>query len=129
MPFMNDDHREEARLLNAVVEAARGLQAGSASANAVVVRLSALERYTRDHFGREEEAMQKVGFPAYSVHKAEHDRVLAELASEIGIFGKAGDVARLIAYAGRTVPGWFQQHIVTMDMVTARFLGSAAGWP
>jgi len=88
--FMNDDHREELALMEA---AAAALVAGDREA--LVAGLEALAEHTRAHFEREEEVMRTVRFPAYPAHKAEHDRVLAELASEATAWLEAGDAARL----------------------------------
>jgi hemerythrin len=68
--------------------------------------------------------MQQSGFPPYPVHKGEHERVLAELAGEGRTFGQTGDADRLWAYVSRAVPAWFTNHIMTMDLMTARFVAS-----
>ena len=79
LPFINHDHREEARLLNDLADAVTGHQAGKVPVETVLHRLEALFEHTQEHFGREEEAMQKAGFPPYPMHKGEHERVLEEI--------------------------------------------------
>lgn len=125
LSFMNDDHHLEACLLNELVDALRGQGRGGAKAE-ILECLDALLDHTREHFAREESAMEDSGFPAYAVHKAEHDRVLEELKAEARAFQARGDAARLTAYVCETVPAWFVQHIQSMDLVTSRFVAAQA---
>jgi len=124
LPFMNDDHREEARLLTDLAEAVDGHRAGKASVENVLHRLEALLEHTQEHFGREEDAMQRGGFPPFPIHKAEHDRVIEEMEAEEVHFRETGDTARLWKYATEVVPAWFVSHIETMDQMTASFLAA-----
>jgi len=124
LDFVNADHREEGRLLNAVADAVAALSAGSGASGAVHRALDALREHTAAHFGREDEAMRRTLFPAFPVHHAEHIRVLAELDDEIRRFRETGDAARLSAWVLGDVPAWFVNHIETMDLVTARFVAS-----
>ena len=123
--FMNADHAREAALVNdleaALVEHARG----EGTLGAIVERLSLLAVHTREHFLREESMMREVRFPAYPLHKAEHDRVLAQMDSEARVFREHGDAARLSAYLFEALPAWFEGHVRTMDLVTARFVVDA----
>jgi hemerythrin len=127
LDFVNADHREEARLLNDLGEAIAGLRAGRGGPQEVNARFEALFEHTRQHFGREEEAMRRVGFPPYEIHLGEHERVLEEMAGEGRTFGETGDAGRLWRYAAEAVPAWFVQHIVTMDLMTSRFVAARGG--
>jgi hemerythrin len=127
LPFINHDHREEARLLNDLADAVAGHRAGKVPVETVLHRLEALFEHTQEHFGREEEAMQKAGFPPYPVHKGEHERVLEEMEAEEVHFRETGDTARLEAYVTEGVPAWFIQHIQSMDAVTAQFVVMRGG--
>jgi hemerythrin len=118
--FMNDDHREELALMEG---AAAALVAGDR--DALAAGLEALAEHTREHFEREEEVMRAVRFTAYAAHKAEHDRVLADLAGEATAWLEAGDAARLLGYLDAVVAGWFPTHMATMDTITARFAAMA----
>jgi hemerythrin len=125
VPFMNEDHAEEARLVNALADALAAMRAGQGSKADVLDRWQALERHTREHFEREDEAMRRVAFHAYPLHAGEHERVLAEMAAEAGAFARSGDAERLWIYVTQAVPAWFVRHIQTMDQVTARFVAAA----
>jgi hemerythrin len=122
LPFINDDHREEGRLLNELADAVKGHRTGAVPVETVLHRLEALFAHTQEHFAREEEAMREVGFPPYPVHKGEHDRVLEEMESEETHFRETGDTARLWKYVSEAVPTWFVGHIQSMDAVTAQFV-------
>ena len=127
LPFINDDHLEEARLLNELAEAVDALRRGGGSAVAVAGRFADLDVHTREHFAREEDAMRRADFPPYPVHKGEHDRVLAEMSAEGRRFQDRADAARLWTYVSETVPAWFVGHIQSMDLITARFLAMRDG--
>ena len=122
LPFINDDHREEGRLLNELADAVKGHRTGAVPVETVLHRLEALFAHTQEHFAREEAAMREVGFPPYPVHKGEHDRVLEEMESEETHFRETGDTARLWSYVSEAVPTWFVGHIQSMDAITAQFV-------
>lgn len=122
--FMNDDHAREASLLNDLEAALAANAGGDESLALVVERLSILAVHTREHFLREESMMRQTRFPAYALHKAEHDRVLAEMDAEARRFRQGGDAARIARYLFEALPAWFADHIRTMDLVTARFAAS-----
>jgi hemerythrin len=122
LAFMNADHAEEVRLLEELGQALSVHRAGEGSLEPVIERLALLAVHTREHFLREEQVMRETGFPAYPVHKAEHDRVLSEMDSEARRFREGGDPARLWTYLFQEVPAWFVHHIRTMDHMTARFV-------
>jgi hemerythrin len=124
LEFVNADHREEGRLLNELAEALDAFEAGRGDAGIVTSRLAALRDHTAAHFGREDDAMRRTGFPAFPVHHAEHVRVLVELDDEIRRYAETGDAVRLRAWVLGDVPQWFVNHIETMDLVTARFVAS-----
>ncbi|HEY6004840.1 MAG TPA: hemerythrin family protein [Anaeromyxobacter sp.] len=125
--FVNADHRREGQLLNELAEAVEDHRAGRCPASAVSSRWDALFVHTREHFGREEAAMQRTGFPPYPVHKFEHDRVLEQMKAEGEHFRTSGDADRLWKYVSTDVPSWFVEHIETMDTVTAQFIASRGG--
>ncbi|HET8539654.1 MAG TPA: hemerythrin family protein [Anaeromyxobacter sp.] len=125
--FMNADHAHEVRLVNAVEAALAAHRRGEGTLGAVIEQLSLLAVHTREHFLREETAMREAGFAAYPAHKAEHDRVLAEMDAEARAFRDRGDRERLSRYLADALPAWFVNHIRTMDAVTAAFLARQRG--
>jgi hemerythrin len=126
VPFMNEDHAEEARLINVAAEAVEQFQAGKATKADVTATLESLYLHTRAHFSREEAAMADASFPAHAFHQAEHVRTLGELGEAERRFREQGAADELVAYLA-TLPGWFAQHIETMDAVTARYIAEWGG--
>jgi len=116
--FMNYDHAEAADLINEV----DALLTEGAEPERIEKVLVALFEHTREHFAREEEEMRTVGFPAYPLHKVEHDRILGELDEELAAFGRTQDVGDIASYVRGVLPGWLLDHISTMDTVTAQFI-------
>ncbi|HET8734185.1 MAG TPA: hemerythrin family protein [Anaeromyxobacteraceae bacterium] len=127
LPFINEDHHREAELLNELADAVKGHKTGKVPVETVLHRLEALYEHTREHFGREEEAMRSVSFPPYPVHKGEHERVLEEMEAEETHFRETGDTGRLWSYVSEGVPAWFTNHILTMDAITAQFVAQMRG--
>jgi hemerythrin len=126
LAFMNRDHAEEFRLLEELGRALEEHGHGSGSVAGILERLALLAVHTREHFLHEESVMREAGFPAYLPHKAEHDRILAEMDAEAQAFRKGGDVARLRRYLLDVVPRWFVAHTTSMDVVAARYVADQA---
>lgn len=127
LAFINDDHREEIALLRIVVAALEARARGEATDAEVVHAWEALAKHTEEHFLREELAMKEVSFPAFAVHQAEHQRVLADMAGHFQAWRGGGPVKALLAYADEGITDWFVNHVQTMDFITARFVMAATG--
>jgi hemerythrin len=119
---MNADHVEEFRLLAQVGDAPDAHRRGTGGAETLLERLALLAVHTREHFLREEQAMRESGYGGYAAHKAEHDRLLAEMDVEAKAFRERNDGARLARYLLETVRGWYLVHTRTMDLMAARFV-------
>jgi hemerythrin len=126
LAFENEDHHAEARLLNEAIEAVEAYRDGRFSAEDVLQRMEALRLLEREHFAREEAAMRGSGYPAYALHKEEHDRVLADRRFEAERFRLGRGAGRLLAYLTEAVPVWLLGHIQTMDLHAARFVAARA---
>jgi hemerythrin len=126
VPFMNEDHIQEARLVNAVSDALDAHRAGRGGVDSVRAALESLYVHTREHFSREEAAMQDASFPALSFHQAEHVRILGELGEAQRHFAEGGSAEQLQDYLA-TLPAWLGQHITSMDTVTARYVAEWGG--
>lgn len=121
---MNEVHYEEVDLLIELLNMLDALADGELPAQALDASLEKLLEHMREHFAGEEDRMVEAAFPPYPVHKAEHDRVLAEARSIYDAWLSDRDEQVLSTYLHRTFPAWMVQHISTMDAVTARFLAS-----
>ncbi|BAU49186.1 hemerythrin [Sulfurifustis variabilis] len=121
---MNAVHDEEVDLLIELLNRLDGVAEGKLPPRALDAPLAALLEHMRNHFAGEEERMAEARFPAYAVHKAAHDRALAEAHFIYQAWLTGRDEAALYTYLRRTFPAWMIQHVTTMDAVTARFLAS-----
>lgn len=122
--FMNADHALEVRMLNELEAALSAHRRGQGPLGAVLEKLSVFAVHTREHFMREEALMREARFAAYAMHKAVHDRALAEMNEEAQAFREREDGERLARYLFQKLPDWCVNHIRTMDLVTARSIGS-----
>ena len=71
--------------------------------------------------------MQTYGFPAYPIHAGEHERVLGHLRDLCARWRDSGDTSELVRFVNEEWPRWFEQHLASMDAVTAQFLAQAGG--
>ncbi len=116
-PVIDHDHKETVALLNAL-NAAPDADLAAAFAD--------YADHLREHLAREEDLMRLHGFPAYPIHKHEHDRVRTELE---GIAKRlaAGNFMLARGYAREVAPAWFLQHKDTMDAATAAWIRQQGG--
>jgi hemerythrin-like metal-binding protein len=136
--FMDEDHRALAALLDALARR-YGVRDGLADGRPVpgdppgaqsslLADLAALADHTRAHFEREEEAMQREGFPDLPDHKSEHDLLLAELTVLMREIESAADQC-IRADTLDSLKDWLLGHVLEMDRELAAFLNrrSAGG--
>jgi hemerythrin len=127
VPAMHSDHVFEMRLVNELEVALAAQARGEGTLGEIVERMSLLAVHTREHFLREETMMREVRFPGYAAHKAEHDRVLAEMDAEARAFRARGDAERLSRFLFDALPRWYVDHTRTMDLAAARFVAGRGG--
>ena len=120
---MNAVHEEEVELLNSI-EALLESDAPSAEISTAVEELL---DHTREHFANEERLMREVNFPAFRMHKNEHDKVLNEFQYVLIDWRNRKDNTILSDYFRLEVTPWLYQHILSMDTVTAEFIAMAKG--
>ncbi len=119
IPSMNDTHLEEILIINRLESASR-----EHDTQAVRDILNELLEHTIIHFDDEEKMMDEALFPAYAMHKNEHDRHIHELKSVIKYFEERKDTTAISAYIEGNLTAWLIHHIETMDTMTAVFLQS-----
>jgi len=120
---MNTVHAEEVEQLSHI----ETLLDTGAPDTALSQALEALFSHTREHFANEERLMREVGFPAYEMHKAEHNRALNEFQLMMMEWRNRNDNRILRDYICTDTPQWLLQHIATMDTVTANFIAMIKG--
>jgi len=76
--------------------------------------------YTVTHFAAEERLMQRHAYPAYTAHKAEHDKLTAQVQRFLKDH-QAGRVALSVDML-RFLKDWLAHHILEIDLMVARHL-------
>lgn len=114
---MNEVHAQEVELINALQPLL-----DNNDIEAIEQQLDLLFQHTIDHFQNEQRLMQEVGFPAYIMHKTEHDRVLNEMQLVVMDWRTRKDNEILETYFFKTIPIWLALHIASMDTITAQFI-------
>ena len=104
---MNNTHREEVEIINQpgqlLVQDIKAL----ADTQLITGKLHQWVEHTREHFNTENQMMRDYGFPVYVIHSGEHARVMQQIET--------------------LQRQWFDNHISSMDRVTAQFLSQAMG--
>jgi len=118
--FMQQTHLEEVDMLNALYDLFERAEQGE-DVPELVASIEALLEHTHAHFAREEEEMLKLNFPPYPVHKQAHDQFLQDFEAVVVQWRASEDVAPVADFVRQITPAWMQQHISTMDFVTANF--------
>ncbi len=123
--FMNNTHFEEIKMVNELGKLISAFQKQDTHSNDEIEQISlALQRWlahTIPHFDRENQLMQETGFPALGVHSQEHDMALDRMKNIIQGWEQHQDIELLADYVFSFWPNWFNDHVNTMDMMTAKF--------
>lgn len=120
LDFMNRDHGEFVLLRDKLLD----LLADRAPVEQLQGALDELAEHTRRHFVAEEQVMLETGFPAYQIHKGEHDSVLAEMAAQVEHWQQGHDNESLRSWIDQGVGDWLLAHVGSMDFVTAHFIST-----
>jgi len=130
MDFMNEVHKEEVDLINAMFEKVLAYEQDDSDENALAIDTVYEEWYTHTlaHFKGEEDKMIELKFMPYPLHKQEHDKALARMDEVRDHWQKTKDARSLKMYLIEELPTWLTQHIATLDTVTARFFHTPAAF-
>lgn len=123
LPAIDADHRELLDLCNEFLEAA---QAGRAITDLAII-LDRLILRTRAHFLAEERLLDRHGYPGLVIHKAEHERLLAQaetLKARYGATSQGDDLRHLTMETADFLQTWLLDHIRTNDRPYRPFLMS-----
>jgi hemerythrin len=119
---MNQVHLEEIVLINRlgerVIQAIEGKRDREALNHLVVQWVE----HTRTHFEGENRLMETYAFPPYPMHRAEHDKLLARIEILKDEWMRDQELAQLANFIFVEWLAWFDQHVKSMDRITAEFL-------
>jgi len=121
---MNETHHEEVKLVNELARLLHEAQAGESDTQAIDEALDRWVSHTEAHFARENELMEKYGFPPYPVHAQEHATVLDEIHHLQSAWHQQRELEPLVDFLFQRWPQWFVGHVNTMDTITAQFLSN-----
>ncbi|MES9812694.1 MAG: hemerythrin family protein [Candidatus Thiodiazotropha sp.] len=119
---MNEVHMEEVGLINRLGEMVLQAIDGALDREQISHLLAEWVEHTRAHFEGENRLMESHAFPPYPVHKAEHAAVLTRIESVQDQWLREHGLQQLADYIFVEWRAWFDQHVKSMDMVTAQFL-------
>lgn len=125
LDFMNHTHFEEVEMVEHFGKLVVAFQEGTAHSEKelaeITMALDGWVRHTQDHFKRENALMLDIGFPAYPIHSGEHEKVLVEMQEISDHWKETSDIDTLAEYVFSFWPEWFDAHVNSMDMMTAKF--------
>jgi hemerythrin-like metal-binding protein len=111
--LIDGDHRTLIGLVNALFQA----MDGDAGSEHMRKAMSDLIAYTGEHFSREETEMERVQYVATLAHKAEHTKLMQQLAELKDMLDSGGRIN--IPAVADFLSEWLRHHIVTADMKLA----------
>ncbi len=120
--MVDHDHQQLIASLNELDEALKQ-GAGKEQVERII---SFLNRYTRDHFAREEEHMKRIGCPAYNENCQEHDAFIAKLDGWVAKL-QSGSSTGLVLEIYRETSAWIRGHILKVDCKLRLCQTQAAG--
>lgn len=124
---MNDVHYEELGIINELYELVKSAIADKSVYPEIDKKLEELHTHTRAHFANEERLMREYNFPPYPIHKYNHDQFLAQMKGRVADWQKFRDINQLKQFLEQDLVDWLNNHISTLDMVTAMFLNEKMG--
>ena len=114
--FIDADHKKLVDMVNKFHDAMSQGKGGSV----VGIVLDNLIVYTREHFHREEVAMERIGYPLFAEHKREHDKLIQEV-QDLHESLAAGKTMLTIKVA-KFLKDWLTVHIKETDQLLSKAL-------
>ncbi|CAA7625194.1 bacteriohemerythrin [Magnetospirillum sp. SS-4] len=104
---IDQDHRS-------LMDALAVLSSGYCEADLVDTQIKLLERYTIEHFAREEQLMRGIGYPDIDAHLALHDQ-FRDSVRRLRAQWAAGYTPELQAEIAAELSHWLEKHILAAD--------------
>ncbi len=118
-PYIDDDHHELVRRINAVLEAI-ALQQGNPALGVVVQNLIA---FVDEHFAREEFEMRRIQYTALEVHCQAHSDLIRQLQEQLDALQASQTIDQMALY--KFLTWWIKDHIRDLDKPLATALSEA----
>jgi len=117
--FIDSDHKKLIKLVNDfhdAMEQGRGNEVIGKVLNNLII-------YTKEHFQREQDEMQKIKYPRYLAHKLEHEKLIREVMDLQENFSSGK--ALLSIKVSKFLRDWLLTHILQTDKLLADALRQA----
>jgi len=108
--MVDTDHKQ---LIDSLNQLEDSLRDGAGKEN-IGKLLDFLNRYTRDHFAREEAHMKKIGCPAYNENCREHTLLISRLDVWLERLQRGTSIT-LVLEVHREIANWIRGHILKTD--------------
>jgi hemerythrin len=123
--FMNTTHAEEMEMVITLGNLITVyMQSDTQTADEKLNVSHALEawlQHTKAHFSRENELMKEIQFPPSAMHISEHENTLELMTTIVEQWKLSHDIKPIENFVFNVWPTWFESHINSMDMMTAKF--------
>jgi len=118
---INAIHLEEVEILNTLIALVNSGEDGLA----ITTAFEAFIDHMQAHFTYEEGLMKDSGYGMYSIHQAEHYKVLNEARYNLMDWNSSKDIERLREYFSEDLVAWYDQHVDAMDKPMADFFSAS----
>ncbi len=116
--LIDDQHKELINHVNALLSA----MAEGKGRDRLTQVLQFIQDYVVVHFGTEEGLMKKYNYPGYELHKAEHEKLVAEFLEKKEKLSAAAVTSADVIKTYNWLTGWVINHIMTTDIKLGPFL-------
>ena len=115
---MNEIHFEEIDILNTLWKLIESCD----DASEITAQIQVLVEHMQQHFSYEENLVRDKNYPMYSIHQADHNKVLNATRYAMMDWRSSKDRDSLSEYFKEELIEWLDQHIKAMDTPAAEFL-------
>lgn len=119
---MQATHEEEMALFEKISACIHEMREGADYRQVLEESLSVLLVHAQAHFAEEEQMMEEIGFPSLEAHAQEHAEALVRLEAIVETWRKYENLEVLERGLMIDYYDWLKHHVLTMDMLTARFI-------
>ena len=104
-------HQEEVMILDALIALIE-----AEDREAITPLFIKFVEHMQAHFAYEEERMKEASYPMFTIHQAEHYKVLNEARYNLMLWQSKPDLWELREYLSEDFVEWIHQHIDAMDV-------------
>ncbi len=119
---INAIHQEEVVILEQLITLIE-----AEDIEAITLLYTKFVEHMQEHFAYEEGLMKKASYPMYTIHQAEHYKVLNEARYNLMLWKSSPDLWELREYLGEDFVAWIHQHIDAMDVPMIDFFEKGEG--